>query len=472
MESRPVSRFTGLHVHFIGIGGCGMAGLARMLLDAGAVVSGSDLKPTVQTQALAYQGATISYAQDGSLLNSGIDLVVRTAAIPDTNPEYRRALELNLAQLKYAQLLGQVMQERLGIAISGTHGKSTTTSMLSFALLQCGADPSFVIGGTVPQLDGSSRSGQGDAFVVEACEFDRSFHNYHPRVAVITNIEADHLDCYPGGLPEIIQSFRHFAQLVPPAGKIIANGQDANVAAALRDIRAPIETVAVFDPSIGQSPPPATWLAMIKGHTRGQYQADVLYQDRRVAELQLSLAGVHNVFNATAALAACRVCNVDLRAAANAIGRFAGVDRRMAEVGRYNGAVIVDDYGHHPTEIKTTLRAARQKYGPRRLICVFQPHQYSRTRYLLDDFATSFADADLTILPEIYAARDSDQDLRSVSAGDLVGRIVNNGRNAVHLAKFPQIVEYLRQEARQGDLIITMGAGNVCDIGRQLVQIR
>ena len=463
MESRPVSRFAGRRIHFIGIGGCGMCGLARMMLDAGAIVSGSDRKSTLQTIELAGRGAQISYTQDGSALPPDLDLVVRTAAIPETNPEYQAAKRLSLTQLKYAEMLGEVMKERLGVAISGTHGKSTTTALTSYALFQCGADPSFVIGGTVRQLGGSSRSGGGPAFIVEACEFDRSFHNYSPKVAIITNIEADHLDCYPGGLDEIIESFRVFASRVPNDGRIIANGQDPNVRRALKGVKAPIEWVGV------EETPTMVWSTRCTGHEAGCYRGEVFHHGRKVAELKLSMAGTHNLFNATMAVAACSAAGVPAADAAKALSGFLGVDRRLTEMGRYNGALVVDDYGHHPTEIRTTLRAVREKYSPRRLICVFQPHQYSRTRYFLDDFAHSFADADLTVLPEIYAARDTEDDRRSVAVGDLLARIRQNGQAVLHLPTLPEIVTYLKTEAREGDVIITMGAGNICDVGRELV---
>jgi UDP-N-acetylmuramate--alanine ligase len=460
---RATSRFTGQHVHFIGIGGCGMSGLARMLLDAGAIVTGSDPKPNAQTEDLVRRGATIVPEQTGKLLAATTDLVVRTAAIPDHNPEYRAAVRLGLNQIKYAQLLGQVMQERLGVAVSGTHGKSTTTAMISYALLKCRADPSFVIGGTVPQLGGSSRSGAGEAFVVEACEFDRSFHNLYPRVAVITNIEADHLDCYAGGIGEIVESFRVFAKRVPADGLVIANGQDAFVQQALSGLGVAVERVGL------DTPESLTWCTRVLGHEDGKYRGQVLYKGTHVGTLRLSVPGRHNLFNATAAVAACHACGVDPSEAADALEGFAGVDRRMSEVGRYNGAIVADDYGHHPTEIRTTLRALREKYSPKRLICVFQPHQHSRTRYLLDEFATCFVDADLTIIPDIYAARDTDDDKRAVSTVDLIERVKRNGHQAVHLATFPQILDRLRTECRAGDLVVTMGAGNVCDIGGDLV---
>jgi len=441
-----------------------MSGLARVLLDAGAIVSGSDSRPGPQTLELSERGASISRQQDGALLGPHIDLVVRTAAIPVDNPEYQLARRLGLRQMKYAEMLGLVMAERLGIAISGTHGKSTTTAMTAYALLQCGADPSFVIGGTVRQLGGSSRSGAGAAFVVEACEFDRSFHNYHPTAAVITNIEADHLDCYTNGLSEIIESFRTFVAAVPAGGRIIANGQDPNVRAALRGVAAPIEWIGL------EEVPTLQWSTRVVDVSRGCYHGQVFHEGRLVADLRLGVAGGHNLFNATAALAACALCGVRPQEAADALAGFRGVERRMSEVGEVNGAILVDDYGHHPTEIRTTLRALQEKYEPRRLICVFQPHQHSRTRFLLQEFAESFADADLTILPDIYSARDSDDDRRSISSADLAARIRANGRPVLHLPRLEAIVDFLRGEARAGDLIVTMGAGNVGEVSRALKQ--
>ncbi|MEO6435584.1 MAG: UDP-N-acetylmuramate--L-alanine ligase, partial [Tepidisphaeraceae bacterium] len=466
-ESRSASRFTGRRVHFIGIGGCGMSGLARMLIDAGAIVTGSEPKPNPQTFELTARGAKISRDQLGELLSAQTDLVVRTAAVPDGNIEFRAALKYGTPTMKYAELLGEVMAERFGVAVAGTHGKSTTTAMIAFALVECGADPSFVVGGTVPQLDGAgSRSGASDLFIAEACEYDRSFHALRPKVALITNIEEDHLDCY-SGIEEINQSFNVFAKLVPSdgneksAGRIIANGRDANVVKALAGVKASVETVSL-DPG-------TTW-STFPGPIVGGCQTGAVCRDGKpVATLKLSIPGMHNLFNATMALAACVACGVEPQKAADAIGRFAGVDRRMTVMGRLNGATIIDDYGHHPTEIRATLSALRERYDPKRLICVFQPHQHSRTRFLLDDFATSFAAADETIVPDIYFVRDSESERQSVSSDDLVLRINGNGQTALHIAEFAGIVEHLRATVRAGDLVVTMGAGNVWEIGRDLL---
>ena len=454
------SRFRNRRVHFIGIGGSGMSGLASMLLDSGAVVTGSELKPNPQTFDLSRRGARISRDQIGELLTPEIDLVVRTAAVSDTNREYEVARAYGLRVVKYAELLGQVMHERYGVAVAGTHGKSTTTAMIAYALARCGADPSFVVGGTVPQLGGGSHSGAGRVFVAEACEFDHSFHNLRPRLAIITNIEEDHLDCY-SGIDDIVSSFRTFARLVPGDGLIIANGPDARVGQAVGGLGTPIQWVALERE--------ATWSTRATGTDGGCPRGHVLLEGKSVADLKLAIPGEHNLFNATVALAACAACGVDPAQAGTALGSFTGVDRRMTQVGAYNGATVVDDYGHHPTEIRATLKALRERYGPRRLFCVFQPHQHSRTRFLLNEFATAFAAADETIVPDIYFVRDSEAERSRVSAADLVDRVTRNGQSARHLPRFDAIVDYLRGVVAPGDLVVTMGAGNVWEVGRELV---
>jgi UDP-N-acetylmuramate--alanine ligase len=454
------SRFTGKRVHFIGIGGCGMSGLARMLLDHGAIVTGSEPKPSSVTFELGKRGANISRDQLGELLSHEVDLVVRTAAVKDENPEFRAAKAYGIQTIKYAEMLGQVMAERFGVAVAGAHGKSTTTAMIAYALLKCGGDPSFVVGGTVPQLGGGSRSGASDFFVAEACEYDRSFHHLHPQVAVITNIDDEHRDCYPT-VDDIVAAFRHFAALVPEDGLIIANGRNPLLIRALAGIVAPMEFCALED---GFS-----WSTRKTGITNGCHCGDVLYKGQHVASLKLSVAGEHNLLNATMAVAACHACGIDPALAGNAVGGFTGVDRRMSQLGHVNGAVVVDDYGHHPTEIRATLQAVREKYQPNRLLVVFQPHQHSRTRVLLEDFATSFALADETIVPDIYFVRDSESEKQRVSAADLVNRINQNGQRARHLSEFPAIVDYLKEEIGEGDVVLTMGAGNVWEIGRDLV---
>ena len=456
------SRFFGKRVHFIGIGGCGMSGLAKILADAGAVVTGSEPKPNSATMALVKNGVKISRDQVGAMLTRDVDLVVRTAAVKDDNLEFKYARTLDLPHVKYAQLLGDVMRERLGVAVAGTHGKSTTTGMIAYTMTMCQQDPSWVVGGTVPQLKGGSGSGSGKAFVVEACEYDRSFHNLFPTVALITNIDKDHLDCY-GTLENIVDSFRTFVSRTPGNGLVICNGADENVIRAVDDAPCRVETVAV-----GQN---ATWSVIPTGIVNGCHTGQILHNGELVASLQLGVAGAHNLFNATMAVAACAACGVQPDMAAATVATFEGVDRRMSFKGTYRGATVVDDYGHHPTEIRATLRALREQYQPRRLFCCFQPHQYSRTRLLFEEFAACFEDADDAILTDIYRCRDSDEDVQAVNTPMLVDRIRVNGQNAVHVPDFPGVVDYIKRRAGDGDLVLTIGAGNIWEIGRDLVDL-
>ena len=458
------SRFTGKRVHFVGIGGVGMSGLASILLDAGAAISGSDPCETDITRRLEDRGALVSDEQDGSLLTADVDLVVRTAAVREDNEELAVARDYGLTTIYYAELLGQVMAERVGIAVAGTHGKSTTTAMLAYALTRCNLDPSFVIGGTVPQLGGGSHSGTGNVFVAEACEFNRSFLNLSPRVAVVTNIEADHLDTYPGGLEEIIDTFSQFCRKLPDDGRLIANGDDPHSARLVDENRDKIWRVGK---TLG-----CEWTLAPAGADKGCPVAHLQHEGKLAATIRLAIPGQHNLYNAAQAVVAAAAVGADVKQAAEAVSDFRGVDRRQTLVGEVVGVgvPVVDDYAHHPTEIRLTLSALRERYEPRRLICIFQPHQASRTRHLLDDFATSFAGADLVFLPDIYSVRDTPDDQRFVSSGTLAERIRAAGQHAEHIPTFENVLERVRGELRAGDLVVTMGAGNVWQIGRRLVE--
>jgi UDP-N-acetylmuramate--alanine ligase len=492
MSSLPVSiplgvvasQFSGKRVHFIGIGGSGMSGLARILLDAGAMVSGSEPKPTHTTFQLMQMGARVRHEQDGSGLDKSMDLVVRTAAVKDDNPEYVRATELGLEVVKYAQLLGRVMGERLGVAVAGTHGKSTTTAMTAYILTHLGLDPSWVVGGTVPQLGGGSASGKGASFVAEACEYDRSFHNLKPTVAVVTNIDADHLDVY-GDIDAIEESFRTFSRLLPAAGgKLITLAGDARVARAFGHMSGSgIEVDLVgFAGSRGGMEMGAAggrrWVIEEREGVTGVLpRARVRVTDStgadEVYELRLGVPGRHNLLNATMAVAAAVAVRADVARAFEAVTGFTGVDRRMQVLGSYRGATVVDDYGHHPTEIRATLEALRSRFAPppgRKVYCVFQPHQASRTRLLFEEFAGAFVDADEVLLPEIYYVRDSEEDKKAVSSAKLAEAIKRNGTMARHLGTYEACVEYLMGVAGLGDLVVTMGAGPVCEVARELVK--
>jgi UDP-N-acetylmuramate--alanine ligase len=362
--------------------------------------------------------------------------------------------------IKYSQLLGLLMCESEGVAIAGTHGKSTTSAMVSFVLRESGLDPSFVIGAGVEQLGGGSGVGQGRQFVVEACEYDRSFQNLRPRIAAILNVEEDHLDYYHD-LEEIIESFQAFARLLPADGLLVVNGEDRNAMRAATGIAAEIQTFG-----FGGN---CDWQAKILGTTQGRFTFEAFFRGQKMTEVTMALPGRHNVANALAALAVCMRCGLEPDTAAEAIGRFTGAQRRLTLMGRFAGVTVVDDYAHHPTEIQVTLRAAREFYAPRRMYVVFQPHQHSRTRFLLNDFARSFSAADVVIVPDIYFVRDSESERDLIAATDLVNQIHRNGGEARYEPDFARIVTMLCEEVQADDLVITMGAGNVWQIADSLL---
>lgn len=447
-------------VHLIGIGGCGMRGAAAVLMRGGAIVSGSDRAESGALRLLADSGATIRIGQSENNLPEQCDMVVRSAAIHDENPELIAARKRGLPVMKYSQLLGLLMSQRRGIAVAGTHGKSTTTAMIAFVLRQAGLDPSFVIGAGVEQLGGGSGVGDGKHFVVEACEFDRSFLNLRPRMATILNIEEDHLDCY-SGLDAIIEAFRAFTALIPPDGLLVVNGADRNVMRAASGVGTTVETFG-FEGDVD-------WRAEILDAARGCFRFRVFHGGKVITKVQLGLPGRHHVANALAALAICCHNGVEPVVAARALGEFRGAHRRLTLRGQMAGVTVVDDYAHHPTEIQVTLRAAREYYNPRRMFVVFQPHQHSRTRFLLNDFARSFGSADVVIVPEIYFVRDSESERELVAARDLVERIQLNGGEARYEPGFSNIVSQLCAEVESGDLVVTMGAGNVWKIADDLL---
>ncbi len=453
--------FAGKSIHLIGVGGSGMRALAKMLLDHGAKVSGSDQARCGAIDRLVRDGAVVHIGQNGQNLPEKCDLVVYSAAIHEQNPELLSARQKGLEVVKYSQMLGRLMDERVGIAISGTHGKSTTTAMVAYALSAGGLEPSYIVGASVEQLGGPSGAGAGKHFVAEACEFDRSFLNYHPTIAAILNIEEDHLDCYQD-LAAIIEAFRAFASQVQPEGVIIANGEDRNVAAAVASATAEVQT---FGLSAN-----CTWRGMNMHAHQGRFAFDVLFRDAKYCSLELLLPGLHNAYNALAATAALHHAGMSTEKAAQLLGQFTGTHRRMTLKAQHKGVTVVDDYAHHPTEIQVTLRAIRDFYQPRRLMCVFQPHQHSRTRFLLKDFARSFGAADEVIVPDIYFVRDSARERDYVSSEDLVSQIRLNAGTAMYLKTFDDINRHLQSTLKSGDLVVTMGAGNIWEVADETVR--
>lgn len=479
-------------VHFVGIAGAGMSGLARLVRRQGAACTGSDLEPSHAIDTLRDEGFPIVLEQTAASVPSDCDLLVASAAIKPDHPEMVEARRRGIPVLKYAAMLGHLMRGRSGVAIAGTHGKSTTTSMLSHALIRAGLDPSFIVGATCAQIGGGSRTGDSDILVAEACEYDRSFHHLHPTHAVILNVEEDHLDFY-GSLDAIVESFATFAQGLPADGSLLIQHEtpyreeitdslncevetigfspdaDWQVILETPESHADVPSVAAVAPPLGRGPSCAAVTTL-------------LHHGTAICHWPSPLPGRHMAYNAAVAAVTARRLGADWSAIAEALADFRGLDRRMQWVGakapRSEGGAgsqgpgspsadasapiaVVDDYGHHPTEIDATLRALREHYRPRRLICVFQPHQHSRTRFLMEAFATSFRAADWVIVPDIYFVRDSEMERQAVTAGDLVDRVRREGVNALHMHPLEAIVDQLHLIAQPGDLVVTMGAGDV-----------
>lgn len=456
------SPFAARRIHLIGVGGCGMSGLAGVLLRCGAIVSGSDRSNQSSLERLSELGAVIAIGHAPLNIPSDCDIVVYSAAVGKDNPELLEAARRGVQCLKYADMLGRVMQLRTGIAVAGTHGKSTTTAMLAYILRQARKDPTFVIGAHVEQLGGGSGVGDGPIFVAEACEYDRSFLNLTPKYATILNIEEDHLDCFDG-LDSIIEAFAGFVSGMPADGRIVINGEDPAAGIAVRNIVGTVETFG-----FGED---VTWRATNVGSVLGHYRFDLIHNNEFFSRIELeNIAGQHQITNAAAAAALAHYAGVQPEAIADALAEFGGADRRLTTRGEVGGILVLDDYGHHPTEIQVTIRAVREQHPDRKLWVVFQPHQHSRTRFLLSDFARSFGDANHLLVPDIYFVRDSEDMCDAICSSDLVNRIQANGGDAQYLPSHEQIVRHVVTHAEAGDVVLTMGAGDVWKIADELVR--
>ena len=458
----PPLDLSGRRLHFVGVGGCGMSGLSAMCATRGAVCSGVDRRESDATAAAREAGVSVTLDESAAGVPRDVDLLVVSAAIPADHAHRVEAARRGVAVWKYARLLGALMLGRQGVAVAGTHGKSTTTSMLAHALIEGGADPSFIVGATCRQIGGGVRVGASDVLVAEACEYDRSFHHLHPTLAAILNVEADHLDCY-AGLDAIVASFASFAARVPRHGLLLIQHE----LVARNDVTA----AATCEVQTLGFAPQADWRVSVEGGVVSLHRRPA---SEAIATWASPMPGEHMAYNAAAAAVLAANLGVAWHDIASALSRFAGVDRRMQRVGELTwaggSATVVDDYAHHPTEIDTTLRALREHHRPRRLLCVFQPHQHSRTRFLMPQFARCFTEADRVIVPDIYFVRDSESERRAVTAQDLVNELGAKGTDATHLPSFDAIVEALHADRRAGDLIVTMGAGDVWQIGRSLVE--
>ena len=450
---------TPIRVHFIGIGGISMSGLAEILIGAGFSISGSDSKRSPLTEHLCSMGAKIKYPQMASNITDDIDLVVYTAAISNDNPEFMAASEKNIPMMSRAVLLGQIMKNyKTPIAISGTHGKTTTTSMISEVLLAADADPTLSIGGILKSIGGNIRVGKSDYFVTEACEYTNSFLSFFPRISIVLNVEEDHMDFFKD-IEDIRNSFRRFAALLPKDGFLIinsdieqldtiTNGLDCNIITFGKDNNSTYSFKnATFD-ELG----------------RGSYT--LLKNGIEAGIVKLGVVGEHNIINSLSVIALMDVLGIDFNTVLKGLSDFSGTDRRFELKGSVGGVTILDDYAHHPTEITATLNAAAN-YPHNTLWCVFQPHTYTRTNAFLKDFAKSLSLADKVILTDIYAARE--KNTIGISSLDLKKEIEKLGTQCYYFSTFDEIENFLLENCINGDLLITMGAGDVVKIGENLL---
>ena len=448
-----------IHIHFIGIGGISMSGLAEILLEEGFTVSGSDSKESPLTKKLESEGAIIHYGQRAENISDGIDCVVYTAAINKANPELMEAVARKIPMLTRAELLGQLMKNyKTPIAVSGTHGKTTTTSMISHILLEGDLDPTISVGGILKAIGGNIRVGNSGTFITEACEYTNSFLHFFPKISVILNIEEDHLDFFKD-LEDIRHSFHQFAELLPEDGTLIINAEIKDYAEIYEGLSCNVVTYGTngcFDYSAKN----------ITYDENGHVAFDLFRRGEYADHIQLSVTGDHNVSNALSAIAVADILGLSIDITKRGLLSFTGTDRRFEYKGEFNGVTVIDDYAHHPTEILATLKAAQHSLH-NSVWCVFQPHTYTRTKALMDDFAKALTLADHVVLADIYAARETDT--LGISSSMLAEKVNALGGCADYFDSFDKIETCLLENCKPGDVLITMGAGDVVKIGEKLL---
>ena len=450
-----------IHVYFVGIGGISMSGLAEILLDRGFQISGSDMKESPLCHKLASLGACVYYGQSVSHIDESVDLVVFTAAIHEDNPEYIRMKELNIPSLTRAELLGQLMRNyQLPIAISGTHGKTTTTSMVAEVLLASDTDPTLSIGGILKSIEGNIRIGKSSYFVTEACEYTNSFLSFFPQIGIILNVEEDHMDFFKD-IHEIVDSFHKFAALLPKDGCLILNDEIEHKETIMKDLNCKILRY-------GFTPDCDYYATDISYDDLGRGIYTLVRKDGTSTKVELGVPGRHNISNSLATFALSDVLELEEEKTKAALKKFVGTNRRFEYKGQLGDITIIDDYAHHPTEITATLTAAKN-FPHKRLWCIFQPHTYTRTKAFLTEFAQALSAADKIILAPIYAARETDT--LGISSVTLKEEIEKLGKECLYFDTFDEIENYLLENSINGDLLITMGAGDIVKVGENLLGI-
>lgn len=439
----------GKRIHLIGIGGVSMRPLGLVLRGMGMEITGSDMNSSVSTDELISKGIRV-YIGHSAKNVEGVDCIIRTAAAHNDNPEIAAARAQGIPVFERAQAWGVIMRAyKNAICISGTHGKTTTTSMVTQIFMEAQRDPTVMIGGMLPMLHSGHRVGNGDTIIMESCEYCNSFLNFFPTIAVINNIEADHLDFFKD-LEDIQASFRKFAQLVPKDGYVIANGDDENTRKALQGL-----SYLTFGIERGND-------YHCENCSADGMKFDIYFRDQFYCHVALRVVGRHNIYNALAAAAASHVLGVSGEAVSKGLGEFTGAGRRLEYKGTCNGADIYDDYAHHPGELHALIEAVKTM-GYSRIILAFQPHTYTRTKALFSDFVRELKTADLVVLAEIYAARE--QNTIGISSRDLALQIPGS----VFFETLPEVADYLRSVAQPGDIIVTVGAGDIYKAGEALI---
>ncbi|TCT13064.1 UDP-N-acetylmuramate--L-alanine ligase [Natranaerovirga pectinivora] len=447
-------------IFFIGIGGISMSGLAEILHYNDFEISGSDMKSSAITERLENLGIQVFIGHKSSNISDKYDLVVHTAAVKEDNPEFQEAQKLNIPLVDRAELLGQIMNNyKYSIAVSGTHGKTTTTSMLSHILLEGKKDPTISVGGILNVIKGNIRVGEKDFFVTEACEYYNSFLKLNPQVGIILNVEADHLDFFKD-LDEIVESFNCFAKKIPSDGILVVNGDINEYDSLVSNLHCKIVSFGSDMNKHDYSADNIEYNAL----AHGSY--DLIYKGKKLDRIQLQVTGLHNIYNSLSAIASSLELGITLDDIKEGLLQFNGTQRRFEYKGTVSGVTIIDDYAHHPTEILATLTAT-ENYPHKRVWCVFQPHTYTRTKAFLDEFATSLSLADKIIVTDIYAAREKDPG--DIHATDLLNKLTELGKEAYYISSFDDIECFLLQNCADGDLLITMGAGDINIIGEELL---
>ncbi|MDD5956612.1 MAG: UDP-N-acetylmuramate--L-alanine ligase [Lachnospiraceae bacterium] len=449
-----------VHVHFIGIGGISMSGLAEVLLDRHFPVSGSDRAESDLTKHLTELGAHIRYPQKAENITDDIDCVVYTAAIHPDNPEFKAAQEKHIPMLTRAQLLGEIMKHYPNsVAVAGTHGKTTTSSMISQIMLEGSKDPTLSIGGIFKAINSNIHVGNSDLFLTEACEYTNSFLSLYAKYSVILNVEAEHLDFFKD-INDIRRSFHQFAADTKADGAVIINDEIPDYRELVDGIQAKVITVGFNEGADYHA-------ENIRYDETGEARFEAFGFGDDLGEIVLSVPGRHNVGNALAAIAVARELGFTLDQIKDGLKKFGGAKRRFEYKGKYHGATVIDDYAHHPTEVRASLDAAL-KYPHKRLVVVFQPHTYTRTKAFLDDFAKALSVADQVVLAEIFPARE--KDIYGVHSIDLCQKIRELGTPCECFPTFDDIEKFLSKNVIDGDLLITMGAGDVYKIGEDLLK--